>query len=50
MRNCLSRIIFPATILLISTTILFGQNYKTDVSKGDFALKKGDYEAAAKCR
>ena len=48
MRKCLGRIIFLAAVILLSSTVLFGQNYKSDISKGDFALKKGDYESAAK--
>jgi hypothetical protein len=48
MRNCLRRFIYLAVALSVTSTVIYGQNYKSDVSKGDFALKKGDYEAAAK--
>jgi hypothetical protein len=48
MKAQIRSIICLITVILISSTVILGQNYKSDVSKADFALKKGDYEAAAK--
>lgn len=48
MKTSLSRIICLLTVLSFAASLSYGQNYKADVSKGDFAIKKGDFEAAAK--
>ena len=48
MKNCLNRNLFLAFVFIIISSISFGQNYKSDVLKGDFAIKKGDFESAAK--
>jgi hypothetical protein len=48
MKTALNRNIYLAAVLIIFAAVSYGQNYKMDVSKGDYAIKNGNYETAVR--